>query len=201
MKNVSRWYASVNDAIKVPNEKDRISSLIIENMVSSCEDSMNLAALMMTKTIQNGKKIMWCGNGGSAAQAQHLSAELVGGLKNKKKEPIPSISLTTDSSFLTAWTNDTDFDTVFSRQISALGKEGDILIGLTTSGNSENIIKAIELANLMKINTIALTGKDQGKIRGKGNITIAIPSNNTQRIQEGHILCGHILCELVENSN
>ncbi len=177
------------------------SSSIIADMVSSCEDSMNLAALMMIKTIQNEKKIMWCGNGGSAAQAQHLSAELVGGLKNIKKEPISSISLTADSSFLTAWTNDTDFDTVFSRQISALGKEGDILIGLTTSGNSENIIKAIELANSMKINTIVLTGNNEGKIRGVGNITIAIPSDDTQRIQEGHILCGHILCELIENSN
>ena len=176
------------------------SSSVFADMVSKCGDSMNLASNMMIEAIENGNKILWCGNGGSAAQAQHLSTELVGGLRDHDRQAIPSISLTTDSSFLTAWSNDTDFNSVFSRQISALGKKGDILVGITTSGNSDNVIKAVEIAEEMGIYTIVFTGKDGGKINGKADITITIPSDDTQRIQEGHILCGHILCELVEQS-
>ena len=176
------------------------SSSVFADMVSKCGDSMNLASNMMIEAIENGNKILWCGNGGSAAQAQHLSTELVGGLRDHDRQAIPSISLTTDSSFLTAWSNDTDFNSVFSRQISALGKKGDILVGITTSGNSDNVIKAVEIAEEMGIYTIVFTGKDGGKINGKADITITIPSDDTQRIQEGHILCGHILCEFVEQS-
>ena len=176
------------------------SSSVFSNMVCQCGESMNLASNMMIKAIENGNKILWCGNGGSAAQAQHLSTELVGGLRDHDRQAIPSISLTTDTSFLTAWSNDTDFNSVFSRQISALGQKGDVLIGITTSGNSDNVIKAVDIAEEMGIYTIVFTGKDGGKINGKADITITIPSDNTQRIQEGHILCGHILCELVEQS-
>ncbi len=176
------------------------SSSVFSDMVAHCGESMNQTAILMIEAIRNGKKILWCGNGGSAAQAQHLSTELVGGLRDHERPAIPSIALTTDSSFLTAWSNDIDFNSVFSRQISALGNKGDILIGITTSGNSENVNKAVEIAEEMGIHTIIFTGKDGGKIKGKGNITITIPSDDTQRIQEGHILCGHILCELVEKS-
>ena len=176
------------------------SSTVFADMVSHCGNLMNQAATMMIEAIRNGKKILWCGNGGSAAQAQHLSTELVGGLRDHTRPAIPSIALTTDSSFLTAWSNDINFNSVFSRQISALGQKGDVLIGITTSGNSDNVIKAVEIAEEMGIHTIIFTGKDGGKIKGKGNITITIPSDDTQRIQEGHILCGHILCELVEKS-
>ena len=188
------------------NFKDKIvnqineSSEVISDMVYNCSDIIESVSKLMIKAINKGNKIMWCGNGGSAAQAQHLSAELVGGLNYKKNSPVPSISLTTDSSFLTAWTNDTDFITVFSRQVLALGLKGDILIGLTTSGNSTNIINSIDIANEMGINTIVFTGKNEGKIKGKSKFTISIPSNDTQRIQEGHILCGHIICDLVENN-
>ena len=176
------------------------SSAVFTDMVSHCGNFMNQAAIMMIEAIRNGKKILWCGNGGSAAQAQHLSTELIGGLRNHNRPAIPSISLTTDSSFLTAWSNDIDFNFVFSRQISALGQKGDVLIGITTSGNSDNVIKAVEIAEEMGIHSIVFTGKDGGNINGKADIAITIPSDDTQRIQEGHILCGHILCELVENS-
>ena len=176
------------------------SSSVFLDMVSRCGESMDKAANMMIKAVRNGNKILWCGNGGSAAQAQHLSTELVGGLRDHDRPAIPSISLTTDSSFLTAWSNDTDFNSVFSRQISALGQKGDVLIGITTSGNSDNVIKAVDIAEEMDIHTIVFVGKDGGKINGKADITITIPSDDTQRIQEGHILCGHILCELVEQS-
>ena len=176
------------------------SSSVFSDMVSQCGESMTLAANMMIEAIRNGNKILWCGNGGSAAQAQHLSTELVGGLRDHDRPAIPSISLTTDSSFLTAWSNDTDFNSVFSRQISALGQKGDVLIGITTSGNSDNVIKAVEIAEEMGIHSIVFTGKDGGNINGRADIAITIPSDDTQRIQEGHILCGHILCELVEKS-
>ena len=176
------------------------SSSVFSEMDSKCSETMNQAAVLMIKAIRNGNKILWCGNGGSAAQAQHLSTELVGGLRDHDRPAIPSISLTTDSSFLTAWSNDTDFNSVFSRQISALGQKGDVLIGITTSGNSDNVIQAVDLAEEMGIHTIVFTGEDGGKINRKADITITIPSDDTQRIQEGHILCGHILCELVEQS-
>ena len=104
------------------------SSSVFADMVSKCGDSMNLASNMMIEAIENGNKILWCGNGGSAAQAQHLSTELVGGLRDHASQAIPSISLTTDTSFLTAWSNDTNFNSVFSRQISALGQKGDVLM-------------------------------------------------------------------------
>jgi len=176
------------------------SSDVFAEMSIKCSETMNEAAEMMIEAVQRGNKILWCGNGGSAAQAQHLSTELVGGLRDHKRKAIPSISLTTDSSFLTAWSNDTDFASIFSRQIEALGKKGDVLIGITTSGNSENVLLAIKKAEEMDIQTIVFTGKDGGKINGRADFMILIPSDDTQRIQEGHILCGHILCELVEKS-
>ncbi len=176
------------------------SSDVFAEIRLKCSESMNEAAQMMIERIQKGNKILWCGNGGSAAQAQHLSTELVGGLRDHNRKAIPSISLTTDSSFLTAWSNDTNFTSIFSRQIEALGREGDVLIGISTSGNSENVFLAIKKAQAMGIHTILFTGKDGGKINDRADITIFIPSDDTQRIQEGHILCGHILCEMVEKS-
>jgi len=189
----------MNHKTEIERQLNQSSSVFL-NMVSRCGESMDKAANMMIEAVRNGNKILWCGNGGSAAQAQHLSTELVGGLRDHDRPAIPSISLTTDSSFLTAWSNDTDFNSVFSRQISALGQKGDVLIGITTSGNSDNVIKAVDIAEEMGIYTIIFTGKDGGEINEKADITITIPSDDTQRIQEGHILCGHILCELVEQS-
>ncbi|MBL7013533.1 MAG: SIS domain-containing protein [Candidatus Marinimicrobia bacterium] len=169
-------------------------------MLDHCLSDIDKAASLMKSAFHSGKKFLWCGNGGSAADAQHLSTELLGGLMDHNRQAIPSIALTTDSSFLTAWANDTDFNSIFSRQIEALGSAGDILIGITTSGNSNNIIQAIHQAQVQNMQTIVLTGASGGEINGKADVTIQIPSDDTQRIQEGHILVGHILCELIENS-
>ncbi len=114
------------------------------------------------------------------------------------RKPIPSIALTTDSSFLTAWSNDTDFESIFSRQIQGLGEEGDVLVGISTSGNSKNVINALKQAKFKNLNTISLTGKTGGDLDGIADVTIKVPSNNTQRIQESHIMIGQILCSLLE---
>ena len=175
-------------------------SIIIKNkMLESCIEDVKDAAEIMIKSLKNNGKILWCGNGGSAADAQHLSTELMGSMSNYDRKPIPSIALTTDSSFITAWSNDTGFESVFSRQIQGLGNKNDTLIGISTSGNSENVIAAIKQAKYKNLFTVTLTGKTGGILKDLSDITINIPSNNTQRIQEAHIMVGQILCDLVED--
>lgn len=178
------------------SESISIKKLVLNKCIKTIED----ASLLMIDTIKSNRKILWCGNGGSASDAQHLSTELMGGMGNLDRKPIPSIALTTDSSFLTAWSNDNDFSSIFSRQIQGIGFENDLLIAITTSGNSENIINAIKQAKYKDMKTIVLTGIDGGKINNLADITINVPSKNTQRIQESHIMIGQILCELLENS-
>ena len=167
-------------------------------MLEKCEGDIQKASQMMIESIKNGNKILWCGNGGSAADAQHMAAELMGGLRSHDRKPIPSIALTTDSSFITAWSNDTSYDEIFSRQIEGIGNSGDVLVAISTSGNSTNVLNAIKTAKSKKIQCIILTGKSKGKMKEMGNVLISIPSNDTQRIQEGHLLVEHILCELAE---
>ena len=167
-------------------------------MLQECVDEIARASKMMIDSINNGKKILWCGNGGSAADAQHMAAELMGGLRSHTRMPIPSIALTTDSSFITAWSNDSSYEEIFSRQIDGIGNSGDILVAISTSGNSINVLNAIKTAKSKKIKTIILTGKKQGKMKGMGEVLISIPSDDTQRIQECHLLVEHILCELAE---
>ena len=168
-------------------------------MLSTCSKDIELASKSMINAIKHDKKILWCGNGGSAADSQHMAAELMGGLREHSRPPIASIALTTDSSFITAWSNDIDYDSIFSRQLEGLGESGDVLVAISTSGNSKNIIRAIITAKAMDISTIVLTGQKNGKIHGLGaDIIISIPSLDTQRIQEGHLLAEHILCESVE---
>ena len=169
-------------------------------MLDACAKDIDIAANIMTDAIKNGRKILWCGNGGSAADAQHMATELMGGLRDHDRPAIASIALTTDSSFLTAWSNDTDFNTIFSRQLDGLGKAGDVLVAISTSGNSENIVQAVERAKAMDMAVIILTGQSGGKLRDKGDVIIRIPSDDTQRIQEGHLLAEHIMCEMVENA-
>ena len=134
--------------------------------------------------LNSGNKILFCGNGGSAADSQHLAAEL--------------IALTTDTSILTAVANDYDYDAVFARQVEGLGRSGDVLIGISTSGNSKNVVKAVEMARNTGMHTIAFTGEGGGKLAELCDLTLAIPSTVTARIQEMHILAGHIICELIE---
>lgn len=176
------------------------SSTVKENMAEICVTDMEAAAKIMIDSIKNGGKILWCGNGGSASDAQHLATELMGGMTNHERKPIPSIALTTDTSFLTAWANDTDFESIFSRQIQGLGHEGDVLVGISTSGNSENVIAGIKQAKYKELKTIVFTGKSGGRLANMADITIQVPSDDTQRVQEGHIMTGQILCGLVEDA-
>ena len=186
--------------------KENIKNQILESakikneMANNDIESIEKAAQLLIESVKDGGKILWCGNGGSAADAQHLATELMGGMSDHDRMPIPSIALTTDSSFLTAWSNDTDFDSIFSRQVQGLGEEGDILIGISTSGNSENIINALKQAKFKKLKTIAFSGKTGGNLDGIADVTIKVPSDNTQRIQESHIMIGQILCSLIELS-
>ena len=177
-------------------ESAKIKNKIVEDGVEQIEK----AAEVFINCIKNGGKIFWCGNGGSAGDAQHLATELMGGMTDHDRKPIPSIALTTDSSFLTAWSNDTDFESIFSRQIQGLGEEGDVLVGISTSGNSKNVINALKQAKYKNLKTISLTGKTGGNLDGVADITIKVPSNDTQRIQESHIMIGQILCSLLELS-
>lgn len=143
------------------------------------------------------KKTMLAGNGGSAADAQHIAAELVGRY-GFDRPSIPSLALTTDTSNLTAIGNDYGYDQVFSRQLEGMGQEGDIFIGISTSGNSVNIVNAFESAKKKGITTVALVGRDGGKMAQMADVSIIIPSNSTPRIQESHILVGHIICDIIE---
>lgn len=147
--------------------------------------------------LQNGNKVFFFGNGGSASDAQHLAAEFVVRY-HKDRKAYAAIALTTDTSILTAHSNDYSFETVFDRQIEALGKPGDIAIGLSTSGNSANVINAIETAKNNQIWTCAFTGENGGKLKAIADDCICVPSSETARIQEGHILIGHWLCEAID---
>lgn len=179
--------------------KIRESADVKNTMIITCVNDIEKAADLMLNAVKNGKKIMWCGNGGSAADAQHMAAELMGGLRSHDRPAIQSIALTTDTSFLTAWANDTDYESVFSRQVEGLGNSGDILMAISTSGNSKNVLKAVHVCKSKDISVIVLTGKTGGKLKNLGDVTIAIPSDDTQRIQEGHLLAEHILCEFIES--
>jgi len=162
-------------------------------------DIINSANIILN-AINEGKTIFWCGNGGSASQANHLSAELIGGMYQKKIKPFKSICLNTDTAFITAWSNDDSFGNIFSRQLEALSGPGDVMIGLSTSGNSSNILNGAIFAQSNKLKVISLTGNDGGKLKSNSDININIPSDSTQRIQEMHILIGHILCDIAERS-
>jgi D-sedoheptulose 7-phosphate isomerase len=146
---------------------------------------------------KNGKKTLLAGNGGSAADAQHIAAELVGRY-GFDRPSIPSLALTTDTSNLTAIGNDYGYDQVFSRQLAGMGVEGDLFIGISTSGNSQNVINAFEVAKEKGITTVALVGRDGGKMAQMADFAIVVPSNATPRIQESHILIGHIICDIIE---
>jgi D-sedoheptulose 7-phosphate isomerase len=152
---------------------------------------------LIADALENGNKLLLFGNGGSAAEAQHLAAEFVNRF-TMDRPPLPAIALSTDSSILTSIGNDYSFSEVFSKQIVALGKEGDVAIGISTSGHSANVIRAIDVANQMGIETVALTGNDGGDLAKVANHSLIVPSSSTPRIQEVHMAVGHILCEMVE---
>lgn len=155
------------------------------------------AATACVEAYRRGNKTLLAGNGGSAADAQHIAAELVGRY-GFDRPSIPSLALTTDTSNLTAIGNDYGYDKVFSRQLEGMGAEGDVFFGISTSGNSENVLNAFESAKAKGIITVALVGKDGGKMAQMADIAIVVPSNATPRIQESHILIGHIICDVIE---
>ena len=151
----------------------------------------------ITSAFKNGNHVYFCGNGGSAADAQHLAAEFSGRFYTDRKA-LPAEALHCNTSYLTAVANDYSFDVIYSRLIDGIGKEGDVLVGLSTSGNSTNILKAFETAAIKKMMTVGFTGATGGKMKELSNYLINIPSTDTPRIQESHIMVGHIICELVE---
>ncbi len=151
----------------------------------------------MVAAFRKDKKILFCGNGGSAADAQHLAAELSGRFYSDRK-PLFAEALHVNTSYLTAVANDYSYDEVFSRLVTAKGRKGDMLIAISTSGNSKNILNALETANKAGMITVGMTGASGGKMKGLCNYLLNIPSNDTPRIQEAHILIGHIICEVVE---
>jgi D-sedoheptulose 7-phosphate isomerase len=152
----------------------------------------------MIECFRNGNKVMFCGNGGSAAEAQHLAAELSGKFY-LDRQPLPAEALHVNSSYITAVANDYSFDKIYSRYISGIGKKGDILVGLSTSGNSENIIQAFISARENGITTVAFTGESGGKLKKLSDFIVPVPSKQIPRIQEIHLLIGHIICETVES--
>ena len=152
---------------------------------------------LLAQSLSDEGTLFWCGNGGSASDSQHLAAELVGRFK-KNRRALRSIALTTDSSVLTCVANDFSYEDVFARQVEALGRPGDVLICISTSGNSENILQALRVAKEMGLMTVVLLGKDGGFAKDLADKALVIPSDSTARIQEGHILVGHILCEVIE---
>ena len=154
-------------------------------------------ARVITNALCAGQKILWCGNGGSAADAQHLNAELVGRFRSERL-PFASLALTTDTSILTAVANDYGYESVFARQVQALGNPGDVLVGISTSGNSANVIAAIKAARSRGLVTIAFTGAAGGRLASLADHSLHVNSLDTARIQETHILAGHMLCEWIE---
>jgi D-sedoheptulose 7-phosphate isomerase len=154
-------------------------------------------ALAMTTALRAGGKILWCGNGGSAGDSQHLAAEIVGRYKRNRRG-LPSVALTTDTSILTAVANDYGFEAVFARQVEALAEPGDVLVGISTSGNSGNVLCAMESARARGVVTVGFTGAGGGKLAALSDYLFAVASQETARIQEAHILAGHMLCDWIE---
>jgi D-sedoheptulose 7-phosphate isomerase len=173
--------------------------LAVINSLRDQQALLQRIAEEMTGAILGGQKVLWCGNGGSAADSQHLAAELMGRFR-RERCAIPSIALTTDTSILTAIGNDYGYERVFQRQVEALCTKGDVLVGISTSGSSKNVCAALRTARQIGAFTVAFTGQGGGETALIADLALRIPSNDTARIQEGHILCGHILCDWVERT-
>jgi len=184
------------------DKKEEIKNKIIESIsvkIGFLEEVGNIEKVVdvIVNCFKQGGKLLICGNGGSAADAQHIAGELVDRFL-MERQGLPAIALTSDSSVLTAWANDKDFNDVFRRQVEALGKEGDVLLGISTSGGSENIIRAFDEARKRGMKVVSLTGKDGGKMKSLSDECINVNSESTPRIQESHMVAYHIVCELVE---
>ena len=170
----------------------------IKKVIETMQKPLLEASKLAVETLRAGNKILLCGNGGSAADAQHIAAELTGRYKTERRG-LPGIALTTDTSALTAIGNDYGYDRVFDRQVEALAQKGDLLIGISTSGNSINVINALKVAREMGCKTLGLTGRDGGAMNELCDINLVVPSNDTPRIQEMHILFAHTICQIIDN--
>ncbi|HEX4373403.1 MAG TPA: D-sedoheptulose 7-phosphate isomerase [Puia sp.] len=185
--------------------KEKIKNIISESVSTKnkilADDKLLSTIEKVTETIvdalKNNHRIYFCGNGGSAADAQHLAAEFSGRFYTDR-DALPAEALHCNTSYLTAVANDYSFDVIYSRLIKGIGNEGDVLVGLSTSGNSKNILNAFETAKQKKIITVGFTGESGGKMKMESDYLINVPSNDTPRIQESHIMIGHIICQLVE---
>lgn len=176
------------------------SAAVKRQMAEQCADAIAAAADEIAEAFRNGHKLLLCGNGGSAADCQHMAAEFTSRLTMDFARPgLPAIALTTDTSFLTAYANDFDFSGVFARQVQALGQPGDVLVGISTSGNSRNVIKAVEAARDCDMRVVILCGSG-GQLKNLADVAICVPSTRTQYIQEGHLAAEHIVCYLVERA-
>jgi D-sedoheptulose 7-phosphate isomerase len=170
-------------------------------LVKECEETILAVATVVTRALGTGRKLLLCGNGGSAADCQHIAAEFVSVLTREFVRPgLPAIALTTDSSILTASANDFGFEGVFARQVQALGAAGDVVMGISTSGNSLNVLRALEYAGAHGMRTVGFTGASGGKIAAACEVCLRVPSANTQLVQESHLMVGHIVCDLAEQS-
>jgi D-sedoheptulose 7-phosphate isomerase len=185
---------------------DRVREYLLETSrtaartAESCGEEILGATAAIVESLRAGGKILLCGNGGSAGDAQHLATEFVSTLTlDRPRDAIPAIALTTDTSLLTAVSNDYGFERVFARQVEALGREGDVLIGISTSGNSANVVKAFERARAAGLRTVALTGASGGVLGPLADIEINVPSSETSHIQEAHIAIGQLIAFLVED--
>lgn len=175
------------------NKNIELHQIVKEQLVSQIAQ----AADLIIEAYQKGNKLLLCGNGGSAADAQHIAAELVGRFK-KERRGLAAIALTTDTSIMTAVANDYWYDLLFARQVEALGEKGDVLIGISTSSNSTNVIRAVETAKFKGLKTIGFLGGDGGKLKDLVDLALIVPSPESDRIQEVHILIGHIICNLID---
>lgn len=171
---------------------------VCQDTLKKCKDQIQEIGEVLANALLRGNTIFWCGNGGSASDSNHLSTELVGRFKKNRKS-LNSISLSSDACLITCIANDFGYENIFSRQLEGLGKKGDILVAISTSGNSRNILNVLKIANKMDIKTISLLGKNGGDALTMSELSIVIPSNKTARIQEQHLLLGHIFCEMIES--
>ena len=175
------------------------SARVKRQLAETSAEPIQRAAEYVIEALEKGGKVLLCGNGGSASDSQHIAAELVGRFQEHRRG-MPAIALTTDTSILTSVSNDYGFEEVFRRQVEALGKAGDVLVGISTSARSQNVVLALKQAKQMGMRRIALTGQSEGPLWDMAEVVIPVPSGVTARIQEGHIAIGHILCDLAEKA-
>jgi len=192
-RNKSDWQAAI-----IRNHLSQ-SAAVKQDVMEKCQSDIQSAGDVLVGAFQAGGKLLLCGNGGSAADSQHIATELVVRM-GQERPGIQAIALTTDTSLMTAMTNDYSFDRVFSRQIETLGQPNDVVLGISTSGNSPNVISAAKTARDKGMKVIVFTGKTGGALKDLSDVVIQVPSDDTQHIQEAHITIGHILCAIIEQS-